>query len=178
MFLVSQYCNIVLKISLIHEDDCLVSKHIEHALSTPSIASGSTNMGTPSHEGRKNRSKAWNNFIQLEPKSDKRAQCKYCDILIRYEKGITTMRNHVLRCPNKPNKEVNKRQKVGSSSTVDGNINSPSYGRYDQELCQEELVKMFVEAEFPFRFVEHVAFRRYSNALQPRFKIQSRYTIS
>ncbi|XP_027932002.1 zinc finger BED domain-containing protein RICESLEEPER 2-like [Vigna unguiculata] len=160
--------------SLIHEDDCSVSKPIEHALSTPSIVSGSTNMGPPSHEGRKNRSKAWNHFIQIEPKLDKRAQCKYCDILIRYEKGTTAMRNHVLRRPNNPN----KRQKVGSSSTIDGNINSPSYGRFDQEICQEELVKMFVEVELPFRFVEHVAFRRYSNALQPRFKIPSHYTIS
>jgi len=88
------------------------------------------------------------------------------------------MRNHVLRCLNNPNKEVNKIQKVSSSSTIDGNINSPSYGRFDKELCQEELVKMFVEVELPFRFVDHVAFGRYSNALQPRFKIPSRYTIS
>jgi len=41
------------------------------------------------------------------------------------------MWNHVLRCPNNPNKEENKRQKVGTSSTVDGNMNSPSYGRFD-----------------------------------------------
>jgi len=160
------------------EDDCFVSKPIEHALSTPSIVSGSANIGPPSHEGRKNRSEAWNHFIQLEPKSDKRGQCKYCDILIRYEKETTTMRNHVLRCPNNPNKEVNTRQKVGSSSTIDGNISSHSYNRFDQELCQEELVKMFVEVELPFRFIEHVAFRRYSNALQPRLKIPSHYTIS
>ena len=57
-------------------------------------------------------------------------------------------------------------------------MNSPSCGRFDQESCQEELVKMFVEAELPFRFVEHVAFRKYSNALQPRFKILSRYTLA
>jgi len=88
------------------------------------------------------------------------------------------MCNHVLRCPNKPNKEVNKRQKVSSSSIIYGNINSPSYGRFDQEHCQEELVKMFVEAELPFLFAEHVAFRKYSNSLQPRFKILSRYTLS
>jgi len=88
------------------------------------------------------------------------------------------MRNHVLRCPNNPNKEENKRQKVGASSIIDGNMNSPSYGRFDQEVCQEELVKVFVEAELPFRFVDHVAFRKYSNALQPRFKIPSRYTLS
>jgi len=88
------------------------------------------------------------------------------------------MCNHVLRCPNNPNKEVNKRQKASASSTIDGNINSPSYGRFDQELCQEELVKMFVEVELPFRFVEHATFRRYTNALQPRFKIPSRHTLS
>jgi len=88
------------------------------------------------------------------------------------------MRNHVLRCPNNPYKEENKRQKVGASSTVYGNMNSPSYGRFNQEVCQEELVKMYVEAEFPFLFVEHVAFRKYSNALQPRFKISLRYTLS
>ena len=83
------------------------------------------------HEGWKNRYEAWNHFIQLEPKSDKKAQCKYCDALIRYEKGITSMRNHVLRCPNNPNNEVNKRRKASASSTIDGNINSPSCGRFD-----------------------------------------------
>ena len=41
------------------------------------------------------------------------------------------MCNHVLRCPNNPNKEVNKRQKVGSSSIIDGNTNSPFHGRFD-----------------------------------------------
>ena len=41
----------------------------------------------------------------------------------------------MLRSPNNPNKKVNKRQKVSSSSTIDGNINSPSYDRFDQELC-------------------------------------------
>jgi len=55
------------------------------------------------------------------------------------------MRNHVLRCPNNPNKEENKKQKVSAFSTVDGNMNSPSYCRFQQEFCREELVKMFVE---------------------------------
>ena len=129
-----------------HEkDDYSVSKPIEHVASTPPTISSSTNVRPHCHEGRKNRLEAWNHFIQLEPKSDKRAKCKYCDILIRYEKGTSELRNHVLRCPNNPNKEENKRQKVSASSTVNGNMNSPSYGRFDQEFCQEELVKMFVE---------------------------------
>jgi len=35
-----------------------------------------------------------------------------------------------------------------------------------------------VEVRLPFQFVKHVAFKLYSNDLQPRFKITSRYTLS
>ena len=141
------------------EDNCSVSKPIEPALSTPPIVSGSTNVRPLSHDEQKNRLQAWNHFIQLEPKLDKSAQCKFCNVIIRYEKGTTSMCNHVLRYPNNPNKEVNKRQKPSASSTIDGNINSPSYDRFDQELFQEELVKMFMESELPFLFVEHATFK-------------------
>ena len=147
--------------------DYSISKPIKHVVSISPTIFSSTNVRPPCHKGRKNCSEAWNHFIQLEPKLDNRPQCKYCDILIGCDKGTSAMRNHVLRCPNNPDKQESKRQKVSASLTVDGNMNSPSYGRFDQEFCQEELVKLFVEAELPFRFVEHVAFRKYSNALQP-----------
>jgi len=65
-----------------------------------------------------------------------------------------------LRCPNSPNKEENKRQKV-SASTIDGNIDYHSYGKFERKSCQEELVKLFVEFEHSFLFVEHLAFRGY-----------------
>jgi len=67
----------------------------------------------------------------------------------------------VLRYINNPNKEE-KRQKVSASLTIDRIINSHSYGRFDQEFYQEELVKMY---KLSFRFVKHLAFGRYSNAL-------------
>jgi len=59
--------------SMHEEDDHSVSKPIEHVVSTPPTVSGSTNVRPPCHEGRKNRSEAWNHFIQLEPKLEKRA---------------------------------------------------------------------------------------------------------
>jgi len=49
--------------------------------------------------------------IQLEPMSDNRAQCKYCDMFIQYEKVTTPMPNHVLRCPKNSNKEEKRGQK-------------------------------------------------------------------
>jgi len=61
VFLVSHCCDIVLQMSLVREEDnCSVSKPIEHALSIPLVVSGSINVRPPSHEGRENRSKAWN----------------------------------------------------------------------------------------------------------------------
>jgi len=46
------------------------------------------------------------------------------------------MCNHVWRCPNDLNKEVNKRQKASASSTIDGNINF---------LLMVDLTKNFVK---------------------------------
>ena len=71
-----------------------------------------------------------------------------------------------------------KRQKTSSSSTNDGIISSHSYNKFDQDFCEMEMVKLFVEFELPFRLVEHPAFRRYSYTLQPKFNIWPRYTLS
>ena len=44
-------------------------------------------------------------------------------------------------------------------------ISCPSLGKFDQDLCEMEIVKLFIEVELPFRLVEHPAFRRYSYTL-------------
>lgn len=59
------------------------------------------------------------------------------------------MHSHVRRCPN-GNNEGNKKQKIASSLMHDGNISSPSYGRFDQDSCGKELTKLFIEAKLPF----------------------------
>jgi len=59
--------------SMHEEDNYSVSKPIEHVVYTLPTISSSTNVRPPCHEGRKNHSEAWNHFIKLEFKSDKRA---------------------------------------------------------------------------------------------------------
>ena len=147
-------------------------------VSTSPIITSSTIVRSPRHNGRRNRSEAWNHFNQLEPKSNKRAQCKYYDVVINYENGTSSRLGHVSRCLNNPNKEAIKRQKTSSSSTNDGIISSHSYNKFDQDFCEMEMVKLFVEFELPFRLVEHPTFRRYSYTLQPKFNIRSHYTLS
>uniref|UniRef100_K7MDE2 BED-type domain-containing protein n=1 Tax=Glycine max TaxID=3847 RepID=K7MDE2_SOYBN len=93
------------------------------------VVTSSTIKRPPRHNGRRNRSEVSNHFNQLEPKSNKRAQCKYCDVVINYEKGTSSMLTHVSRCRNNPNTEAIKRQKTTSSLTNDGIINCPSLGK-------------------------------------------------
>ncbi|KAH1137832.1 hypothetical protein GYH30_027722 [Glycine max] len=112
-------------------------------VTTSPAITGSIIARPPHHNGRRNRSEAWNHFNQLEPTSDKRAQCKYCDVVINYENGTSSMLDH-----------------------------------FNQDLCEMEMVKLFIEVELPFRLVEHPAFRRYSYTLQPKFNIWPRYTLS
>jgi len=59
--------------SMHEEEDYSVLKLIKHVVSTPPTVSDSTNARPLCHEGRKNSSEAWNHFIQLKPKLDKRA---------------------------------------------------------------------------------------------------------
>ncbi|KAJ1425115.1 Zinc finger BED domain [Sesbania bispinosa] len=59
-----------------------------------------------------------------------------------------------------------------------GVSSSPTYFKFDQELCRTELVKMFVVAELPFRFVENEAFCKFLAVLQPRFSVPSRSTLT
>ncbi|KAJ1428471.1 hAT-like transposase, RNase-H fold [Sesbania bispinosa] len=75
------------------------------------------------------------------------------------------MRAHLLRCKDNPS----KKQRVGSSTTgnVKGEVSSsPSITKFDQEASRDELVKMFVAMEIPFRQVENEAFRRFMSVTQ------------
>ncbi|XP_028084682.1 zinc finger BED domain-containing protein RICESLEEPER 2-like [Camellia sinensis] len=46
------------------------------------------------------------------------------------------------------------------------------------EVARRYLANMIVIDELPFRFVEGVGFKRFCNAVQPKFKMPSRYTIA
>ncbi|KAJ1379528.1 Zinc finger, BED-type [Sesbania bispinosa] len=93
-----------------------------HSISTMPVASGTAAMLPPCN----NRSTAWDHFT-IEFGVEKKARCNYCGGIIKYKDGT-------------------------SEGKVGGGVgSSPTYFKFDQELCQTELVKMFVVAELPFR---------------------------
>jgi hypothetical protein len=89
------------------------------------------------------------------------------------------MWNHLDRCPNfndgdTQGTQPRKRRKTYKKGQV---VSSPSYPKFDQEACRAQLVRTFVCAELPFRFVENEEFQKLLIILQPRFDIPSRYTL-
>ncbi|KAJ1442772.1 Zinc finger, BED-type [Sesbania bispinosa] len=133
---------------------------------------------------RINWSTTWDHFI-VESGVEKKARCNYCGDIIKYKDGTSGMKNHLKRCKQNPYKDGNKRLRTdcSSSQTVEGKVgggvgSSPTYFKFDQELCQTKLVKMFVIAELPFRFVENEAFCKFLAVLQPRFSVPSRSTLT
>ncbi|KAK2408991.1 zinc finger BED domain-containing protein RICESLEEPER [Trifolium repens] len=126
---------------------------------------------------RKTRSPMWQHFTAV-PGKVKQAQCNYCDTLIMYKDGTSGMRNHLKRCDDYDgNTEVTqpkKRRKINAQGQV---VSSPSVCKFDQAACRAQLVRTFVCAELPFRFVENEEFRKLLLILQPRFDIPSRSTL-
>jgi hypothetical protein len=55
--------------------------------------------------------------------------------------------------------------------------NQVGFMKYDLERCRTLLTEYFIESEMPFRHVESPSFIKYSNALEPRFKLPRRTTL-
>ncbi|RDX84872.1 hypothetical protein CR513_34010, partial [Mucuna pruriens] len=139
--------------SICDQDNFSISNTTEHVFFTPPIVTGSTNVRPSRHEGQKSHLDAYNHFIQLELTLDKKDKCKYCDVIILYENGTSSMHAYVLRCKNNPNEEGNKRQKIASSSTTYG-WNS-TYLILDATLKHK---KAFEELEFhDMKYVDELA---------------------
>ena len=148
------------------DEDVISITHVVAPSTTPSSSL------PPS--GRKYRSHVWNHFVEL-PGSEKKAKCNYCSKPIKFKAGTTSMANHLLRCLKHPDRVASKRQK--NSPTTQLTEVESSVVKFDQETCRLELVKMFVGAELPFRFVENEFFRNFVKVLQPLFDIPSRTTL-
>jgi len=86
------------------------------------------------------RSITWDHFKEVSNENYK-AICNYCGTLIMFMGGPTSMKNHLLRCPNNPYKGQKVQRSNASSSQIierqvgGGVRSSPSCFKFDQELC-------------------------------------------
>ncbi|XP_025670227.1 zinc finger BED domain-containing protein RICESLEEPER 2-like [Arachis hypogaea] len=145
--------------------DIPMSESAEHSASTlPPLPTTSSE--------RKNRSTVWDHFKRTSDDENK-AQCQHCLKVIKCGNGTSAMRSHLKICISNPSSDRGKRQKTGTSPSLEAQV-----GRFDAEYARKKLISMFVREELPFRFVESQGFKEYSAALQPGFNTLSRITLA
>ncbi|KAG5091985.1 hypothetical protein JHK82_050763 [Glycine max] len=66
---------------------------------------------------RKTRSIAWDHFKE-DSNEDYKVACNYCGTLIKFKGGPSAMKNHLLRCPDNPNKGQKVQRSIASSSQI------------------------------------------------------------
>ncbi|XP_074367181.1 zinc finger BED domain-containing protein DAYSLEEPER-like [Apium graveolens] len=129
---------------------------------------------------RGQRSDIWKIFT-MNPIDDTKAICNYCKKVYVYEtkNGTSSLWHHANQCVKNPNKKANKNQpmltfekkKEGTGGTLKSHT-------FNFEKCRKALAEMVIIDEYPFRMVEGQGFVKYTNCLEPRFVLPSRWTVA
>ena len=106
-----------------------------------------------------------------------KAICNYCGKKLGDESknGTKHLHDHFNRCLFRKQRDI-KQAILNPRKEASGKLSLSTYS-FDQENARKDLASMIVLHEYPLSIVDHVGFRRYSNTLQPLFKMVSRNTI-
>ncbi|KAG5520426.1 hypothetical protein RHGRI_033120 [Rhododendron griersonianum] len=132
---------------------------------------------TEDDDNTKLRSPYWAHYNRVKIAGVFKAICKYCGAKINGEtkNGTSHLSQHYIR---KHQKKDTMRQQVLTNNLM--NKDRPplltSYS-FDHGTARKELAHAIIMHEYPLSIVDHVGFKRYSNALQPLFKVPCRNTM-
>ncbi|XP_024993945.1 zinc finger BED domain-containing protein RICESLEEPER 2-like [Cynara cardunculus var. scolymus] len=107
------------------------------------------------------------------------AKCKYCNKQMagRPNDGTTHLKDHFKICLRRVTKDIRQHILVQEQTAKDGKTSLLSNYNFSAESSKDDLAKMIILHDYPLSIVEHHGFRKYSNGLQPLFKVPCRATI-
>nr|KAJ0215359.1 hypothetical protein LSAT_V11C300147760 [Lactuca sativa] len=148
-----------------HEDDN-ESGHVENDTATE-------------HPNKRLKSAAWSHSIPIYIDGVRRwAKCKYCkkQLTGRSNDGTTHLKDHYRICLRKNTRDIRQHILVQGQKTIDGKAYMSKYS-FDAEVSRDELAKMIIIHDYLLSIVEHYDFRKYTENLQPLFKVPCRNTV-
>ncbi|XP_024965995.1 zinc finger BED domain-containing protein RICESLEEPER 2-like [Cynara cardunculus var. scolymus] len=122
----------------------------------------------------------WNHFEAIYIDGLRRfAKCKYCNKQMtgRPNDGTTHLKDHFKICPRKVTKDIRQHILVQEQTAKDGKTSLLSNYNFSAESSRDDLAKIIILHDYPLSIVEHHGFPKYSNGLQPLFKVPCRATI-
>ncbi|KAF1874153.1 hypothetical protein Lal_00041598 [Lupinus albus] len=129
---------------------------------------------------KKHRSVVWEHFQKIKVNGVDKAECKYCRKQLdgSSRNGTKHLHNHMELCVQK--KIMTRGHDKGQSFLLPKALQGKQeleVGTYDTENTKIELQNAIIMHDYPLSILDHVAFRRYSDTLQPLFQVPSRNTI-
>ncbi|KAL5559950.1 hypothetical protein UlMin_036161 [Ulmus minor] len=105
------------------------------------------------------------------------AVCNYCDKKLGGESKNWTkhLHYHFKRCPLRTQRHITQSM-LNPNKKIDGKSTLGTYN-FDPEEARKKLAQMIIRHEYSLSMVDHEGFVKYSNTLQPMFKVVSRNTI-
>ena len=89
--------------------------------------------------------------------------------------GTKHLHDHFNRCPLRKQRDI-KQAILNPRKEASGKLLLSTYS-FDQEIARRDLASMIILHKYPLLMVDHVGYRKYSNTLQPLFKMVSQNTI-
>ena len=126
---------------------------------------------------RKLTSIVWSHFKKQKIDGVQKAICNYCGKKLGGESknGTKHLHDHFNRCPLRKQRDI-KQVMLNPKKEVSGKTSLGTYV-FDQDNSRKDLISMAVLHEYPLSMVDHIGFRKFSNTLQPLFKMVSRNAL-
>ncbi|CAN1331807.1 Putative AC transposase [Linum perenne] len=143
------------------------------AAPVPTIPNGGE--GRP-QKSYKKRSPWWAEFKPFQDENgEHRAQCLFCPTILKADpghNGTTSLKNHTLMCRRKRSERDGQMHLQFVPSLDDEKTRRVANWRFNQDLVRQAVAAMIMLDELPFRFVEHVGFKRLMEIACPKTNLQ------
>jgi hypothetical protein len=132
-----------------------------------------------------NKSAAWDHFTRDKsiPDNDPVAYCNYCGASYKCHpknNSTSSMLYHVTACQKYKSpqaKQDRNQSKFTFGAKQDGTGNNLMIAKFFEKVIREKLCEMIIIDEMPFMTMEGKGFLNFVKALEPQFKVHSRYTV-
>lgn len=125
-------------------------------------------------------SSVWADFKRKRVDGKDKAECNYCFKLLAGgpKAGTSHLKDHTKVCPKRKCQDIRQTRLFGTKKNVNDSGETVTLTPYEfhQENGRKDLAEMIILHQYPLNIVQHYGFRKYSNTLQPGFRVPSRNT--
>jgi hypothetical protein len=126
----------------------------------------------------RHKSVVWKHFTRKKIGGKDKSECNHCHKCLAggAKAGTTHLHDHIKICPRLKHNNMKQYILATNNATVNAEKTIENW-QFVQDAGRRDLAMMIILHEYPLSMVDHYGFRKYSNTLQPLFKMITRNTV-